>query len=214
MAKLKKSVVVLLIFILFFIDLILLFDLFQNNKTNNDLRNKIQKVEDAYKLNIAFIDKIKYFTYLQLKSDDSKLLDKIKFSFNDKTITLRDTSKWKQKIVLRFTEFNCSTCVDEDITLLIKFIKEIGEENVIIFATFNNLRNLLSFKENHKLRIHIFNIDELNLPIEQANVPYFFRLDNFLSISKVFVPQKEIPDLTEIYFNKSIDSFKVTASPK
>ena len=208
MTKLNKATIISIIFVLFSIDLILLYVLFQKIRSDYDLRIKFEKIEDSYNLNIAFIEKMKYFAYLQLKSNDFKLPERMKSSINAQAITFENVSDWRLKIVLRFTELNCSTCIDEDIELLNKYVNEIGQSNLIIFSTFKNLRSLLSFKENHKLKIQIFNIEELKLPIEQANVPYFFWLDSTLTVSNVFIPQKEFPELSEIFFNKSIAVFK------
>lgn len=42
---------------------------------------------------------------------------------------------------------------------------------------------------------------QLNLPVEASNVPFLFVLDNQLKVELLFVPVKEIPELTEEYFN-------------
>ena len=149
MTKLNKATIISIIFVLFSIDLILLYVLFQKIRSDYDLRIKFEKIEDSYNLNIAFIEKMKYFAYLQLKSNDFKLPERMKSSINAQAITFENVSDWRLKIVLRFTELNCSTCIDEDIELLNKYVNEIGQSNLIIFSTFKK-KNPRKAKDRHK----------------------------------------------------------------
>jgi hypothetical protein len=55
--------------------------------------------------------------------------------------------------------------------------------------------------------MNVYNIPQLNLPIEEADVPYYFLLDHTLRVSNVFVPEKSASELTNTYFDIIINQY-------
>ncbi len=49
----------------------------------------------------------------------------------------------------------------------------------------------------------VFNVQNLNIPAEKYNYPYYFILDKSLEIYNIFMPDKSMPEITISYL-KSI----------
>ena len=108
-----------------------------------------------------------------------------------------------QLVVLRISDQNCSVCVDAELEELERLQQKLTEKQGVVLASFENKRELRILTEGvEKLGVPIFSIrfDKVNLPIEEANIPYYFALSSDRSVSNVFIPKKSFPDLTNAYF--------------
>lgn len=115
-----------------------------------------------------------------------------------------------ESLVFRFSETHCDQCVDEQIHLL-KDSSDMDLQNVILLSSYSFARNVHVFKNKYHLPCKIYNLKEpLNLSVEHANLPYFFRIDRDGKIRDVFVAQKELPTYIVEYLRlrKKYDSIK------
>jgi hypothetical protein len=104
--------------------------------------------------------------------------------------------------VFRYNENNCNICVEEALKPLMEFSTQIGVKNILIITSYRNIRTMQIFIRKQAPGIHVFNSNEdINLPIEKWNTPYFFLLDNTLKAQLVFMPIKEIQNYTREYLN-------------
>jgi len=119
---------------------------------------------------------------------------------NNKKIRLASIIN-KPTLVLRYSEFVCQSCVDNQIELLKKFGEETGEQNVLIISTYDEIRNLIIFKRANQLNMDIYNIEKLKIPLDSENIPYYFVIDESFTIKHVFIPNNGIVSLTEKYLD-------------
>lgn len=92
-------------------------------------------------------------------------------------------------LVLRYSELNCQSCVDD----LIKFLLTHGsfnENNTLILSYYRELDYLNKFKRMNPLNVQIYNTKSLGLPPDTLNVPYLFVLDDQLMTQNVFIPEE------------------------
>ncbi|GHV27867.1 hypothetical protein FACS1894176_10120 [Bacteroidia bacterium] len=139
--------------------------------------------------------------YLADEIFTDSLRQKIKFS----QLFTKDRDKI---LVLKFSELNCIECVMYAIVKLRKIAETIGVDNIVFIGSYQDNRNLHIQKKHLGLQgMNVYNIPQLNLPIEESVVPYYFLLDKTLKVSNVFVPEKSTPELTNIYLDLVIDRY-------
>jgi len=115
-------------------------------------------------------------------------------------VRLVDIISKEPVLILRFSEFNCSACVD----LLTNQIKESFVDYLI-----NPKIILIYDSESMRLPINIFekpvflsqNKNLLGLPIENFNAPFMFMLDKEMKAKLFFVPEMSMPELTKEYLS-------------
>jgi|SRR5690554_834788 len=143
-------------------------------------------------------------TFLQFETTASKIEDFIISSNGEsQKKKLSDYFSGNSQLVLRYNEDNCSSCIDHSLEALLEYKDAIGIDNILIIATVKNNRKLKAFIDKFEnLNIQIINTDsEINLPIEEYNIPYFFMMNKDLKIKMLFVPIKELPDNTARYLD-------------
>ncbi len=117
-------------------------------------------------------------------------------------------------LVLRFTEYSCHVCVERELKKIHDLPDTIRPDKFVVFASYENLRQLLLFKEDNHIGYPVYTIgnDSLTVPLETLTVPYFFVLDKELRATNIFYPLTSLPGLTDNYFkilkNKCPDLFK------
>lgn len=115
----------------------------------------------------------------------------------------------KPTYIYHFDETNCELCVENFVPFISQLFKKLGNKRIIILGSFEKSENLfLRLKRFEELKeISAYNIISSNLKeteIGKINKPYIFELDsNFIS-KKVFIPEKELPYLSQIYCNNII----------
>jgi len=178
--------------------------------------------------NLVFLKKKKttiYETGQVTWEYDSKLFDKLgEILFNNmqwqwigegdtlrKNILL-ETEDFKQlslmeilngkKIVFRFSERQCPSCIDAQMSLIKLHEKIFNKDDIILLASPLIKRNILIKKNEFKIKHPLYFIKEegLKIKIEKLNMPYYFVTDKNYVVDLVFVPVKEIPLITKHYF--------------
>ncbi len=106
------------------------------------------------------------------------------------------------KIVLRYADVNCNSCVDSSLTALNRISTGIGKDNVLIFASYQNKRDLMVWKRVNHIKYPVFQIPSqtLGLGIENKDQPYLFALlPENLNVNHLFIPMKENTQRTDQY---------------
>lgn len=159
------------------------------------LRNRSNSIGKNDLMEQTFLNKY----WLELESGSVKLNDCILYSYTGNQITyLHEIVEKSHVLVLRFSETNCNICIDTEVENLLKFSKKVDSVNIVLIGSYSNERARWMRKSKFK----IFNLRDqvLGLPLDDQNVPYYFILDEDLSAKSVFIPFKELPGLTEKYF--------------
>ena len=200
MNKKNISVFVFLILMSFFL-LFMVFEFrdrtHEKDKINQDIIEKNNICESTRRL-------ITGNAFLQFETTDSKMEDFIVTSNdNSKSERLSQHLFVDNCLILRYNEDNCVSCIDHSLGVLLEYKDAIGVDNILIIATVRNNRKLKTFIDKFEnLNIQIINTDsEINLPIEEYNIPYFFMMNKDLKIKMLFVPIKELPDNTARYLD-------------
>lgn len=195
---------------------VILFAFYYTNKIKNNghqdtitFEKKINQKDDVIK------DKETFYQNLILatkRNENLKLSKNLKLiNIDGDTLLAKDLS-FKNKIVLRYSILNCGDCVDEEFNILEKN-KSLFSDNLIIITYHKNLRSfLMDWKKLQKMGIDNVNLyllldNDIGIPLEKENIPYYFYLANDLSMTNFFIPLREYPHLSNNYLKYTFQNF-------
>lgn len=150
---------------------------------------------------------IDQYSIIEKKTNDKTLKDFLIIS-EEKDTLLLSSLLTHPKLIYRFSELHCDSCILHEFKNLRKYItaKKLKLNDVIIICYYENVRNLKIFKRINKLQdFQIYNLKNNNLnllEIEKAQTPYFFMINSQLRISNTFIPIKKDNKRTDNYFKK------------
>ena len=106
-------------------------------------------------------------------------------------------------LIFRYSELNCGICIEEQINNLNQ-CPESMKNKILLFTTYETHEYMLRFKRANKISFPIFNLSKKsNNELEDIGLPYLFVLSECnMRINNMFVPLKEIPQLTEFYLKE------------
>jgi len=104
----------------------------------------------------------------------------------------------KPVLVLRYSELNCQSCVD-DLLTTIKESDLFNASNTLLLAYYSEPAYLYQFKRMNRLELPVFSIQYTGLPPDTLNLPYFFLMNSKLQISNVFIPEEGNTDAINTY---------------
>lgn len=105
----------------------------------------------------------------------------------------------KPKLFFRFSEYHCNTCVERALDVLLNNIDSIGRSNVIILSSYKSIRVLRAYLKQQNIDLLILNAENIELPIEKFDTPYFFLMSSSMKTECLFIPIKEIPNYSQTY---------------
>jgi hypothetical protein len=196
----KTRILIFFASTLFLLNTWLLFKTKTGNSTITKLVSNLAKLEQVISTKEDLLNMFENDIQLMLFSENFRIkIEEIIGEGNAQT-TFSSIISDKPKLFLRYSELNCHTCVDIQFEALKEFGKKIGNENIILLASYKSDGDLNSFMRINKINFKVFNIRNLGLPIERANTPFYFIADGSGFVKLVFVPRKEYPKLYEKYF--------------
>ena len=209
-AKMKKKIEYLALLIIIIISIIVIY---QRIKCNNlieelkDTKKKHTSYQDHYS---NTIDILKNRNAFQILAEGNTIDNNIYVNNDkDKPVLLRDILGFKPKIVLIYSEINCSTCVEEVLLKLKEVGEKIGVENIIILGSYSNIRDLSVFLRINGVNFPFYNLkfQDLGIFTEKSEFPYIFIYNGRDKAEQVFIPLKEIPELSETYLFSIMKKF-------
>lgn len=169
---------------------IILFFVFSLNSTENKSATRVYKTEKADEL-------------AKLSMDIDSLQNLTLYNYEDntrlKTLLLEDNPK----IIVFFSSNQCSYCIDHVLNSLKKFENIINNDKIIMIGEFQNKIDYYKFKKINKIKVSFFYtlpLKGFNLPVNELNTPYVILANSSLKPQSIFVPEKEIPKRTDVYF--------------
>jgi hypothetical protein len=124
-------------------------------------------------------------------------------SANSNPINLSTIIGNKKRIILRFSDRNCMSCIEAQLGLISNLKNTFEKEDILLLASADIKRNIIiklkQFDIENPIYFTDYNIAGINL--ERYNVPYYFVTDTNLTMDLVFIPAKEIPTLSENYLS-------------
>lgn len=138
-----------------------------------------------------------HYTYADQQLEDIILRDK---SHNE--IQLSKLLEGKETLVFKFSSSNCSTCIQSGFSALRKIARNIPRERLIILADKSNRREVQALSNSMGLDYPIYLADDnaFSHMLRDENVPFVFVIGEDLRMKDLFIPMKELPDYSDMYY--------------
>jgi hypothetical protein len=123
---------------------------------------------------------------------------------------LRNYTKDKTILILRFDKYSCSSCTDNAIADLLSFKDSIGSQNIFILFSTENKKDITLLKNQIKNSFNIISVKEGDINFEgiSENLPlHFFMLDSQLKPFCIYFYAPEFSKLNRKYFNTVYQRF-------
>ncbi len=109
--------------------------------------------------------------------------------------------KHRKVILFSFSETHCGSCWEAELEKIkkLKQTKNALYDKIIVISKYTNNRHLTILKDLKKIDFEIYNIQGEML-LNDLNMPFYFLLDSDFIYKDFFIPIKELPNLTDQYF--------------
>jgi len=197
-----KKITIALISLLFCLCFITIGNLFYKNK---DLLLSNESLAVFIKNNAsekALLELYKADKEIEMKLNGKEIPLNSQLVNGKDTIYLSDIID-SDKLIFRYSELHCNTCIDAQIDALKANIDLFNKNDVIILTKSTNRQYITQFKKFNKIEFPIYELtDSLEVIIPDIDLPYYFIIEKKTTrINSAFVPHKEISDITEKYLN-------------
>jgi len=127
--------------------------------------------------------------------------------------SIRQLVKKGDKLIFQYSELNCDVCVDSALIHFKEFALKHDKRRSMIIAASSNRRYMANFIRENKLRnldVYLVNIvDFRRLYAYDLGMPFIYTTNNSLQISNAFVPAKEFPDISQVYYSGVVNKLFV-----
>jgi hypothetical protein len=166
---------------------------------NNHIENKKQTtgIDDSFAK--ILVDNISFLRPFELQSEEYALSpetiicneDGQLFTFND----IFENDEFV--LVYRFSEMHCDICITQHFMIFEELSSKINLNKLVLLSSYSNTKKIKILKHTYKFDFRIFNVmDDIGIPLEKVNNPYFFVLNKNLKCHRFFTAIKENPELT------------------
>lgn len=174
--------------------------IFSLKKENMQKEKQVEQFSvDALHYNLLKWNIEKHYEYENTPIDDFEITDNEDNTYLFSQLLNKKTSRYK--FVFVFSSLNCNSCVDFEISNIKSFSRLIGQDNIIILAQYESIRQLRAFLSTQDLTIPVYYVK--NIPanvLEEENLPFSFIINKNLTLEMIFIPIKEIYSHTEMYY--------------
>ncbi|MBO7598763.1 MAG: hypothetical protein J6T70_17130 [Bacteroidales bacterium] len=157
------------------------------------------------------INKRQQYVYQNIAYDYRKLIQADSSRMILQNIDIVNTHKQKEVIdsvlrknpilVIRYSSLSCHTCIDSVVNKARLLSQTLGRENICIFANYHSDSDFKVFWRTNNNYFRIYSVVSAIKRIDKFNTPYMFVLNNDKTISHLFIPHKEIPEMTKWYLD-------------
>ena len=118
------------------------------------------------------------------------------------SIHLSEIKRKEYTLVLRYSTQCCSTCVEDILRKMRKFEEQYPDIDILLFTTYRVQIEKKDFQRICRFFPKVYNVFSLGIPLDEEVVPYLFVLDRGMRVIDTFIPDKDLPKLTNRYFER------------
>lgn len=185
------------------------YQLYSIRNSNIELKQRIS-VKDNYLSNLEELkSKLVTFESLSYKLNNTLINNTFVYDISNDICFLKELLD-SPKIILHYSELTCMDCVDQEVKNLKSLNEQIGNENIVILASYYNKRDLFVFKRVNGLVDNlVFNIKEnaTGMVTDSLNIPVIMVLDSSLVVRESFIPDIDFPERSKKYYNTIINKY-------
>jgi peroxiredoxin len=164
---------------------------------NNHNEKQKTNVDDSFAQ--VLVDNMSFLRPFELQSEEYTLSSEIMIKDEDgQSLSFNDIFENDEYVlVYRFSEMHCDICINQHFMMFEKLASQINLNKLVLLSSYSNTKKVKILKHTHKLDFRIFNVmDDIGIPLEKVNNPYFFVVNKNLKCHRFFVAIKENPELT------------------
>ena len=166
-------------------------------KSKNDKQILIDEKENLLKIiehNNKRIFSLRETLDLYTQFNDTQIPKDLQLINEDgETIMLQSLLANRDLMIFRISENHCISCIQQ-FNEIINSNLDLSSKNIICISNYDAKKKLTFYKNIFKLKIPIYTCKNINIPIEEAERPYFFQLDKDLKIHFLFFPLYSEPE--------------------
>jgi hypothetical protein len=178
---------------------ILLFNIILFNSKYLNLANDIS---DKFKEDSIIISQLSGRIEMLYKNSHFDISPKT-ILINEKgdSIRLEDINFSKYLFIVRFSEFNCMSCITEEMKHISSFLKL--NNNIISLATYSRHNDLLNSKRAMNISFPVYNIpfEVFGNDMEKRRLPYYFIINKHYQVCSLFIADPNNFKLTDRYLS-------------
>lgn len=190
-----KQVLLFAFIISLTLNLVSIFRLYQ-------FKDKIEVIALENSINKNLIRDFSKIRAIEFKNEDRAVSPRIRLiNPNGDTLLLDEILNEEQKLIYKFNEVSCTACIEGNIRIANMLSEQIGIDNIIFLAHFENYRNFLSYCKLNDILLPIYLIVDYNafeLQVDN-NDPCFFIIDESCSVEMFYIPTSTNHELTNSY---------------
>lgn len=104
------------------------------------------------------------------------------------------------KLVFQFDyESNCLECIDDMLLRLKKISEKIGDDKVLLIASFKNDRSLMIFRKKKDISFTLIKSEAVIGESTRSGIPLLYVLSSDWYVDNIFFPNLSLPTLTNDY---------------
>lgn len=113
------------------------------------------------------------------------------------------------KVVFKYSSTNCSSCINSELEHIIKLSRHVPKNRIIVLGEFTNRRQFLASMKGHSIDFPVYQLETKAFGdlLEKENVPFFFLINKELQVQDLFIPMKELPDFTDLYYQAILKKY-------
>ena len=161
---------------------------------------EIKKMQLENDFNTVLIENMIFSRQFELQSEGSILSENIVLESDlRKDISIKEIFQDKRSLLIfRFSENHCDACISQQFDALKNRSKDQNQKvEPVLLANYSSIRQIKVLMNTYNLHFPIYNLkQELEIPIEALNIPYFFILNEDLVCRSFFSVIKESEELT------------------
>lgn len=118
------------------------------------------------------------------------------------TLSLRNVIGNSPRVILHFSDLSCSACIDIELPRLKQLREALGEDKVLILTSYDSRRTFEVFRQVSGINSGVYNLRglKIGLSTEESKIPSLFLVDSSLIVRSLFVPLKEFPELSDVFY--------------
>lgn len=130
-------------------------------------------------------------------------------NISEDTLLLKDIISENPKLIFYFSGLTCESCVEAELLRLKEKVKDIDSENIILLASYENIRSLFLLCKANGVNYpsYIINEDSFGLNADKQQLPYYFIMMDDLWMKDLFVIDQNAPDITDKYLEIIVSKY-------
>ena len=137
---------------------------------------------------------------IQNKFNVSKLHNSIIVNTSGRQEKLADVIGKNNFLVFYINKNACDICIKQEIGIFKRAFMNTEKTNVIFLTNYENIRQIINFQNLNNINYPTYIIEDSVIRVN-AVTPVVFTLNNLLEIKSAYITSKNLPKLSEGYYN-------------